>query len=170
MPIPYLDNITRCETIINYTFHDKRLCCEALKMTGNDINWPNRNAISTTNGKLAVLGDIRVAAELCRRWCTNTSLPRGESEPVHELLDVHTFLGIWEGSICQSVVTNETYNQIGRQYHLDECVIPNPGTTTVLAKSMATTVEAIMGAVFFRTGASLPCKLSWRGWASCGKI
>lgn len=63
-----------------------------------------------------------------------------------------TQAGAWEASICQNLVTNANYDRVGRHLNLDQCVILNPGTTQVSAKSMATTIEAILGAVFLDRG------------------
>lgn len=100
--MPYLDKITLCEGIINYTFHDKRLCCEALKMTGNDINWPNRASISSTNERLARLGDTKAASVLCHQWWKITNLSTGKPILFSDILALNLarYLGKRNLSVC----------------------------------------------------------------------
>jgi ribonuclease III len=45
------------------------------------------------------------------------------------------------------VLGNANLAAVGFRHNLDRCVLLNPGTTAVSDKTMATTVEAILGAV-----------------------
>lgn len=47
----------------------------------------------------------------------------------------------------QALLTNSNLSAVGYRRNLDTCVILNMGTTSVSQKTMATTVEAILGAV-----------------------
>lgn len=44
-------------------------------------------------------------------------------------------------------MSNQNLAEIGRRFGLDKCVILNPGTHVVSVYSMATAVEALLGAV-----------------------
>jgi ribonuclease III len=49
--------------------------------------------------------------------------------------------------IREIVLSNANLAAIGLRHNLNRCVHLNPGTTAVSDKTMATTVEAILGAV-----------------------
>ena len=53
----------------------------------------------------------------------------------------------------QDQLSNMNLSKVGFQCHLNDCVILNPGTVSVSQKTMATTMEAIFGAVFKDGGA-----------------
>jgi len=58
-----------------------------------------------------------------------------------------TVLGQWAVAE-QAIITNKNLSKIGFDIGLDSCVILNQGTGTVSDKTMATTVEALIGAAF----------------------
>ena len=59
--------------------------------------------------------------------------------------------GAWS-SIVQGVASNANLDRVGRQFGLNACVNLNAGTVSVSAATMATTVEAILGAVHLDGG------------------
>jgi len=48
----------------------------------------------------------------------------------------------------QAIITNKNLSSVGFTTGIETCVILNPGTATVSDKTMATTIEALIGAVF----------------------
>lgn len=69
----------------------------------------------------------------------------------HHLLYLYK-TGQWT-QIEQDLLGNANLTAVGFTHRLDRCVILNQGTTAVSEKTMATTVEAILGAVFMDSGA-----------------
>ncbi|KAF2832475.1 ribonuclease III [Ophiobolus disseminans] len=121
-----------CEAIINYTFTDKLLLLQALNATSLPISYAGKTHAFQKNDALAVLGDTRMDAVLCRWWWDMTS-PRVKAHWTKMRLDK-----------CG----NSALVELGRELGLDKCVISNPGTTTVSDKMLATAVEAVLGAVY----------------------
>ena len=56
-------------------------------------------------------------------------------------------------SVEQALLINSNFNAVGDGHGLDVCVILNLGTSVVSHKTMAITIEAILGAVFIDGGA-----------------
>lgn len=56
--------------------------------------------------------------------------------------------------IRDDLATNKQLAIRGRDLGLDTCVIKDPGTATVSPRMIATTLEAIIGAVFVDSGAN----------------
>lgn len=52
----------------------------------------------------------------------------------------------------QSLISNDNLARIGFDHELDLAIILNAGTVTVSKKTMSTTVEALIGAVFKHSG------------------
>ena len=67
--------IAACESIIQYTFDDKRLCLEALQASGHMLWWQENLIRVEKNDRLAVLGDVAAKAFLCQKW-----FPTGRSK------------------------------------------------------------------------------------------
>lgn len=59
--------------------------------------------------------------------------------------------GDWS-KIERRTLSNEYLSEIGFRHKLDSCVLLNDGTTSVSDKTMATTVEALFGAVYLDAG------------------
>ncbi|KAF1809634.1 ribonuclease III [Eremomyces bilateralis CBS 781.70] len=126
--------VTICETIVSYDFGDKLLCAIALSTFPYSGPFHGVFQALPRNDRMAVYGDSVASSYLCRRW-VDTDLQKGE----------------WD-TIRQAVLGNRNLAAIGFAHELRPCVMLNPGTTTLSAKTMATTVEAILGAVFIDGG------------------
>lgn len=55
-------------------------------------------------------------------------------------------------TVASTVLSNANFGTVGRAMGLDRCVILNPGTKSVSNGTMATTVEAILVAVYLDGG------------------
>jgi dsRNA-specific ribonuclease len=61
--------IQSCESIIDYTFNDKRLICEALQTAGaGTFMYHGAWTPVPKNTRLAVYGDVVLNMALCRLW------------------------------------------------------------------------------------------------------
>ncbi|KAF1807834.1 hypothetical protein P152DRAFT_324198 [Eremomyces bilateralis CBS 781.70] len=120
--------ITICESIIAYDFTDEVLCAKALSAYAACVTIQGQTRNLQHNSHMAVYGDAVSASYLCRTW-----LDSG--------LDSQ-----WT-AIRECVLGNANLAAVGFCHNLDRCVLLNPGTTAVSDKTMATTVEAILGAV-----------------------
>jgi len=127
-------NVAACEAIIQYEFNDKLLCLKALKASGLELIWQNNLTRVEKNDRLAVLGDNVTRAHCCRRWFRT-----GRSK------------GQWTQAE-QALLSNANLSAVGYAHALHGCVILNDGTPSVSSKTMATTIEAICGAVFIDGG------------------
>ncbi|KAF1963887.1 hypothetical protein BU23DRAFT_495047 [Bimuria novae-zelandiae CBS 107.79] len=112
------DKVTLCESIVAYEFTDEVLCVKALSAYAACVIIQGRTQNLQHNSHMAVYGDAVSASYLCQ-WT----------------------------AIRESVLGNANLAAVGFRYNLDRCVLLNPGTTAVSDKTMATTVEAILGAV-----------------------
>ncbi|KAF7510029.1 hypothetical protein GJ744_007133 [Endocarpon pusillum] len=108
------------EAIIGYTFNDKRLLWQAIQTSGTGA--------VPKNTRLAVFGDTALNKMLCSRWFA-LNLSKGD----------------W--TTIRNVAQNSNLAQVGFEHGLKACVLLNDGTGDVSAKTMASTVEAILGAV-----------------------
>ncbi|EXJ81807.1 hypothetical protein A1O1_07872 [Capronia coronata CBS 617.96] len=127
-------NVATCESIIQYVFIDKRLCLEAIQASGHVLQWQHNFTRVSKNDRLAVLGDVVTKAHLCEKWFAT-----GRSK------------GQWTQAE-QALLSNAKLSTVGYDHGLQDCVILNEGTPSVSPKTMATTVEAIFGAVFLDGG------------------
>lgn len=64
----YERKITQCEQLLDYQFANKPLCLEALQTSGNPLIWNNEWTCVRKNENLAILGDVLMKAQLCKRW------------------------------------------------------------------------------------------------------
>ncbi|KAF5607634.1 ribonuclease III [Fusarium pseudoanthophilum] len=124
--------IAECETIIAYKFDDKALCAQALN-TAADSNsvYVLDRCFKTMpkNDRLAVYGDSVAASYLCSLW-----IKRGL--PKH----------CWT-TLRRDLISNDKLANVGVEHGLDRCINMNGGTTRASNGMVATTVEAILGAV-----------------------
>ncbi|KAJ9609963.1 hypothetical protein H2200_006293 [Cladophialophora chaetospira] len=124
-----LEKVKQCEAIIDYEFKEKHHGVEALfTYTGNCQELGALVEIKKNDG-LGILGDIILQDHLCRKW-----------------LELGLSKKDWS-RIRQEVASNANLAAIGKAKALDACVVLNPGQTAVQDSIMATTVEAIIGAV-----------------------
>lgn len=126
------------EALIGYTFTNKRLAVEAVHMAA-----PQTAAIFdghlvpiNNNKRLALLGNAVLAKLLCATWFSARD-PDGYTLPPAD----------WT-SIRNDTLTTTTLAQQGSHLNLTTCILPNPGNPTISAKMLATTLEALVGAVF----------------------
>ncbi|OCK79107.1 hypothetical protein K432DRAFT_259003, partial [Lepidopterella palustris CBS 459.81] len=124
------DKIAICKTIISYDFGDKLLCAKAFS------TFPTGGAIQGAvyrlprNDRMAVYGDAGTAASYTAIFNDN----------------MLTSIGQWD-TIRQAVLGISNLATVGFAHELLCSVILNPGTATTSYKTMATTMEAIVGAV-----------------------
>lgn len=154
----YANKITQCEQLLDYQFMNKLLCLEALQTSGNPLVWANQYRVIRKNENLAVLGDVLMKAHLCRRWYSSGRTKGNEQIKAAATSARLTFLGQWTVAE-QAIISNNNLSIVGFTIGLDACVILNPGTVTVSDKTMATTVEALVGATFCDGGEDALAKL-----------
>ncbi|KAK5947236.1 hypothetical protein PMZ80_001384 [Knufia obscura] len=117
------DKVARCEALLHHEFQDKLLCLEALQRSGHRLPWNGSLLKVRKNEELAILGDAIMKAHLCE-W------------------DVAT----------KALITDKALSEVGAGIGLESCIILNDGTVKVFEKAMASTVEALIGAVFCDAG------------------
>ncbi|QKX57866.1 uncharacterized protein TRUGW13939_04986, partial [Talaromyces rugulosus] len=128
------DRISSCEAIIGYSFINIALLIQALNMSTASVRFEDSWIHVPKNDRLAVYGNSVAESYLCRMWMKR-ALTKGQ----------------WT-EIRSSVLGNKNLTRVGFENGLDDCVKLNGGTMSVSANSMATTVEAIMGAVHLDGG------------------
>ena len=143
-----MDNIETklqlCESRIAYTFSNKLLLCEALQTSGYGIFWQDVYTSVPKNTRLAVYGDTALNMALCSLWYPK-GLSKGLMTSFPTILRMLICAGEW--TQIRNVASNSNLAAVGLAHSLDTCVILNPGTQAVSHASLATTVEAILGAV-----------------------
>jgi ribonuclease-3 len=143
--------VAACESIINYEFQNKLLCLEALQASGHMLRWQHNLIRVGKNDRLAVLGDAAVKAYLCRRWFDS-----GRSKGGNTRILIFDSADLVQGQWTQAeraLLANTNLSVVGYTHGLRDCVILNQGTLSVSDKTMATTIEAIHGAVLIDGGA-----------------
>ncbi|KAL6720828.1 hypothetical protein ACLMJK_002753 [Lecanora helva] len=132
------EKINAVETIISYRFSNKSLLSDALYAAGvphisSDGNWHPEG-----NKRPAIIGDTVLKLALMEAWYRTTSLT-GLVGPFQAIMEI---------------ATNENLDSVGKRLGLDKHVILAPGVdpTQVPWRTMAATVEAILGAVYFDGG------------------
>ncbi|KAF5550731.1 ribonuclease III domain-containing protein [Fusarium mexicanum] len=116
--------VAECESIIAYEFNSKSLCAQALHTAADSMSvcvMDGSFKKMPKNDRLAVYGDAAAAAYLCSLWIKG-GLPKRDDRVQILLL-------------------------FGRENGLHRCINMNGGTTRVSSGMVATTVEAILGAV-----------------------
>ncbi|KAJ5665982.1 uncharacterized protein N7477_008430 [Penicillium maclennaniae] len=123
-PLTTAERIHAVEVIINYVFHDKSLLLRALEAAGATI-------VSQGNKRLALIGDAALRLVLYEFGYENEASIRDMTNAQN------------------TRATNENLAQIGFALALDVYIQLNPSAQGVVhARLMATTIEAIVGAVY----------------------
>ncbi|ETI22117.1 hypothetical protein G647_06189 [Cladophialophora carrionii CBS 160.54] len=125
------EKVRQCESIIGYEFAEKRHGIDALFAYSGSCRYMGSILAIKKNDTLGIFGDIVIQDHLCRQW-----LAIGLSKGMRQ----------WT-QIRQQAASNSNLASIGKARGLDACVVLNPGTAEVTDSVMATTVEAIIGAV-----------------------
>jgi ribonuclease-3 len=138
--IPNVDaKVTRCEAIINHTFTNKALLLEALNAAGSSgisIRYSNSSYTLAKNDAMAIVGDAQVEAIMASIWWKHGTRN----------------LGHWTDIRRDNLSNKSGLAPVGRTWGLHACIIVNPGNTTASDGTIATTMEAILGAVFLDAG------------------
>ncbi|KAL8947092.1 MAG: hypothetical protein Q9222_006589 [Ikaeria aurantiellina] len=124
------DAVNAVQTMIDYNFTDSFLLWEALQAAGSTVVTAGGRIFPNGNKRLAVLGDTILQLAICEDWY-NSGLPRGA-------FDVHR----------QRIGSNQNLNSVGLQAGLHNHVNRAGGSTAVAPATMATTVQAVLGAVY----------------------
>jgi ribonuclease-3 len=154
--------IAEVERILKYVFVSKLLCAEAIQMAApmSALSVNGRAQLVPENRRLAVLGDAIASSVLCKAWYSY----RDQTGTFMQESSISSFSlannpkgspqtrAAWT-SLRQGILNNETVAQLGRELGLDKTIVASaghfgpPGT-----KMMATTVEALLGAVYVEGG------------------
>jgi ribonuclease III len=145
--------VATCESIIQYVFKDKRLCLQALQASGHPLRWGTGLIRVDRNDRLAVFGDTVAKTFLCKQWLETRRTKGGLlcSIPLCSHVGLTSNQGEWT-QVEQALLVNTNLSAIGYNRNLHTCVILNMGTASVSPKTMATTVEAVLGAVYLDGG------------------
>lgn len=154
--------VQECQKIIDYQFKDPYACWEALQMAGNGITKVGGRSIANGNKRLAVLGLNIISTVLSQSWY-HGGMPEGRSklkDPVKKkkawysqsLIDNGVVVLAIYDSLRQTIITNPNLGEVGMKKKLRQCVQLGNGQSEVSKKMMASTVEALVGAVFLDAG------------------
>ena len=144
------------ESIIGYTFTDPFTLWEALQAAGSGNTSAGLRRFPNGNKRLAVLGDTILQLVLVKDWYDSTDargLPK--FRPFTCLLSDR---GVGQASeITQRVASNANLDRTGRYHGLDDFICRNPARNPaqpgyISPKTMADTVEAILGALYLDGG------------------
>ncbi|KAF2475293.1 ribonuclease III [Lindgomyces ingoldianus] len=127
--------LAHCEYITGHTFTSKRLGLEALQMAGGPLGTDGIVEYCGTylpvpkNKRLAIIGDATLDHVLSLIWYHTGRAKK----------DWTTFR--------EQVVSNSALNTRGRALDLDKCILPNVPGDVISVEMLATTLEAVIGAV-----------------------
>ena len=147
-----LDTTLEVESIIGYNFTDPLTLWEALQAAGSGNTSAGTRRFSDGNKRLAVLGDTILQLVLVKDWYDST-----DARGIPKFLPFTCLLsdrGIGQASeITQRVASNANLDRTGRLHGLDNLICRNPSQPGYISpKTMADTVEAILGAVYLDGG------------------
>ena len=137
------EEIATIELIIGYEFNDKTLLQQAFTAPRTHTN------PSDGNRRLALLGDAVLRIALMKYWYLTPGATRGNARSRKKFARADA--NVADGNhVLQSVATNDNLNNIGRNANLASFVICNPSQApgVISRRTMADTVEAILGAVY----------------------
>ncbi|KAL1798162.1 hypothetical protein ACET3X_002199 [Alternaria dauci] len=127
------------ETVLEYLFTDKRIAVEAVQMAAPQIACINNNnnfESLDNNKRLSVLGDAVLAKILCGAWF-EARTPSGRVRSQAQ----------WT-QLRNDTLSNDALARRGYDIGLDKCVIVAESRPAVSPKMVATTLEAVIGAVY----------------------
>ncbi|PSN71944.1 ribonuclease III [Corynespora cassiicola Philippines] len=132
------EKVARAERLIGYRFHNKILALQALQSGSRDKNvvvYADDHFEVPNNKNLAIHGDIILDHVLCLRWLRTG----GQAKT-------------WD-EIRKETVSDNALDHMGKMLGLDKCVLVTDlqllqNTQKLGWKSMATAVEALIGAVY----------------------
>ncbi|KAK4545520.1 hypothetical protein LTR36_002870 [Oleoguttula mirabilis] len=118
------------QRLAGYHFRNEDILMEAIDTTGQRI--------SQSNQRLALLGDAVLQHALLDDWYPNGT-PKGNGN-----------------AILSTVANNPNLAAVARRHGLDALVVTNPGHCGPLStNTLATIVEALIGAVYLDSGKDL---------------
>ncbi|KAG9194035.1 ribonuclease III [Alternaria panax] len=130
------------ESLLQYTFTDKRIAVEAVQMAAPQIACMHNNNFEglDNNKRLSVLGNAVLAKVLCGAWFEARD-PSGQARSQAQ----------WT-QLRNDMLSNDALAPRGYQAGLDELVIVADSRPAVSPKMVATSLEAIIGAVYHDGG------------------
>ena len=141
------------EDIIGYSFNDPLILWEALQAAGSGIRSAGDRHFADGNKRLAMLGDAILKLVLVEDWYGSLDV-RGISPFLSTTVAPASDTGPERASdIVGRVGSNANLNRLGRLHSLDEFICRNPSQAGYISQNtMASTVEAILGAVYLDRG------------------
>ncbi|KAL9607914.1 MAG: hypothetical protein Q9167_007217 [Letrouitia subvulpina] len=142
------------ENIIGYQFNDSLLLYEAFQAAGS---WSSGHRMFPEgNKRLAVVGDTVLQLALAETWFESLETrgipPESTLDTKYSAADgLHTTAERFN-YILQEVGGNQNLTTIGRQNGLDHFINLAAGARQPSAGTVATTVEAVIGAVYLDGG------------------
>lgn len=148
-----LSKVGGIEAIIGYTFDDPLKLWEALQAAGSGICSAGDRRFADGNKRLAVVGDAILRLVLVEDWYKSLSV-RGVSPFLSPTVAPASDTGLERASdIVAHVASNDNLVRVGRLHWLDNFICGNPSQAGYIPpKTMADTVEAILGAVYLDGG------------------
>ncbi|KAF1846253.1 uncharacterized protein K460DRAFT_283505 [Cucurbitaria berberidis CBS 394.84] len=127
--------IAAIEQIFGYTFTNKFICAEALQMVAPlfSVCVDGTTSVVPKNVNLAILGDSILMTVLCQMWDEHRD-DQGRSLTPED----------WT-TIRNEMLGNHHLASLGFELGVDACILKNASSAS--AKMVATTVEAVIGAV-----------------------
>jgi len=143
------------EAITGYIFKDKMLCAEAVQMASPRVAVVYQGAFRgvDNNKRLSILGDTVLAKVLCAAWFAARD-EHGEYKMALSLtMAVLTSSDKPQTPARWTIIRNEILGNDGLAARgdalgVDQCIFVADGTYRKSPKMLATTLEAIVGAVF----------------------
>ncbi|KAF3045354.1 hypothetical protein E8E11_008053 [Didymella keratinophila] len=129
--------VAEMERIVGYTFKDRQLAVETLFHGGMLIDYDGAWITPSRNERIAIVGDNILDTLLIRKCLTARDGQGNLLSPMQ-----------WQKLIHDDLVSNQALDARARDLGLDACVIKDPSTRVVWLRMLATTFEAIIGAVW----------------------
>lgn len=140
------------EAIIGYHFTSPNQLWEALQAAGSPVRSIGARQIPDGNKRQAIIGDSVLKLALISRWYNGTD-PRGKDLHLPRVGQSTYALPEAIQDIVSFVGANANLDTVGRTHGLDRFVVTNPASRGAVSHgTMATTVEAILGAAYLDGG------------------